>query len=64
MRAAPPLPLAGEGRGEGSPPKRTLAAILPAPIRVALELAEDDPLPDFFARAWTRACPQLERFGR
>ena len=55
MRAAPALPLAGEGRGEGSPrvgslPKPTLAAILPEPLRVAMGFAEDDPLPDFIAR--------------
>ena len=54
MRAAPALPLAGEGRGEGGPPKRTLAAILPEPLRVAMGFAEDDPLPDFIARGWTR----------
>ena len=54
MRAAPALPLAGEGWGEGSPPKPTLAAILPEPLRVAMGFAEDDPLPDFIARVWTQ----------
>ena len=43
----------GEGRGEGRT-KPTLAAILPEPLRVAMGFAEDDPLPDFIARVWTR----------